>query len=83
MVDKNPNIKLYLAGDGTLKDEIKSTIKKLNLENNVILLDLIDRDDVYNFLEKCEIFLMPSISEGLSISILEALSMEYQNSCKQ
>ncbi len=75
MVDKNPNIKLYLAGDGTLKDEVKSTIKKLNLEKNVILLGLIDRDDVYNFLEKCEIFLMPSISEGLNISFLEALSM--------
>lgn len=75
IVKQNPNIKLYLAGDGKLKSEIISLIDELKLQNNVILLGLIDRDDVYNFLEKCEIFLMPSISEGLNIAFLEAISM--------
>jgi len=76
ILNSNPNIKLYLAGDGKLRGEIISLIEELKLQKSVILLGLIDRDDVYNFLENCEIFLMPSISEGLNISFLEAISMQ-------
>ena len=75
IIDKNSSVKLYLAGSGVLEGEIISLISKVKLEKNIILLGLIDRDDVYNFLEECELFLMPSISEGLNISFLEAISM--------
>ena len=75
LIEKNSRIKLILAGDGKLKQEIEECIKDLNLENNVILLGLIERDEVYNFLERCDLFLMPSISEGLNIAFLEAISM--------
>jgi glycosyltransferase involved in cell wall biosynthesis len=75
-VQINKNIKLILAGDGKLKDEINDQIKKLHLENNVFLIGLITRDEVYCFLKKCDLFLMPSISEGLNIAFLEAMSMK-------
>jgi len=75
IAEKNKNIRLVLAGDGQLEDEIKDHIKKLNLTDYVILLGLIERDEVYNFLENCDLFLMPSLSEGLNISFLEAISM--------
>jgi len=75
LVEKNSRIKLVLAGDGKLKQEIEERIKNLKLENNVKLLGLIERDEVYNFLEKCDLFLMPSVSEGLNIAFLEAISM--------
>jgi glycosyltransferase involved in cell wall biosynthesis len=75
IAEKNKNIKLVLAGNGQLEEEIKDHIKKLGLIDNVILLGLIDRDEVYNFLERCDLFLMPSISEGLNIAFLEAISM--------
>jgi len=67
--------KLILAGDGALKLEILATIKELDLKDHVVLLGLIDRDEVYSFLEKCDLFIMPSISEGLNIAFLEAMSM--------
>ncbi|HHB93610.1 MAG TPA: glycosyltransferase [Campylobacterales bacterium] len=76
LLDKDKKLKLILAGGGKLEDNIKLHIKKLNLSDSVILIGTIERDEVYNFLEKCEIFLMPSVSEGLNIAFLEAISMK-------
>ncbi|NEW60757.1 glycosyltransferase family 4 protein [Sulfurovum sp. bin170] len=76
LIEKNPKLKLVLAGNGELQEKIESHVKSLKLEKNVIFLGLIERDEVYNFLEHCELFLMPSVSEGLNIAFLEAISMK-------
>ncbi|HEY7867088.1 MAG TPA: glycosyltransferase family 4 protein [Psychromonas sp.] len=75
LVEQNSKIKLVLAGDGKLKKELQKSITDLKLEDNVIMIGLIERDEVYNFLERCDLFLMPSVSEGLNIAFLEAISM--------
>jgi len=76
LLDRDKQLKLILAGSGVLEDEIRALIGQLNLENSVYLIGLIERDEVYNFLKSCELFLMPSISEGLNIAFLEAISMK-------
>jgi glycosyltransferase involved in cell wall biosynthesis len=76
LMDRDDKLKLVLAGSGRLQEEIVSLIKILQLEKSVIFLGLIERDEVYNFLEYCDLFLMPSISEGLNIAFLEAISMK-------
>jgi len=75
LIEKDRRIKLVLAGDGRLKQDIEEQIGELKLEENIVMLGLIERDEVYNFLEKCDLFLMPSLSEGLNIAFLEAISM--------
>ena len=75
LVEKNSRIKLLLAGEGRLREEIEARISELKLDDNVRMLGLIERDDVYNFLQRCDLFLMPSVSEGLNIAFLEAISM--------
>jgi len=75
LVEKNSRIKLLLAGEGRLSEQIKERIRELKLDDNVKMLGLIERDDVYNFLQRCDLFLMPSVSEGLNIAFLEAVSM--------
>jgi len=70
---KLPNVKLILAGDGSLREEIEEEIQRLGLGSNIKLVGLIDREEVYNFLEKVDLFIMPSISEGLNIAFLEAM----------
>jgi len=74
IVDKYPDSKLVLAGDGKLKEQILDNIKSNQLENKVVLLGIIERDEVYCFLDKSDLFLMPSVSEGLNVSFLEAFS---------
>lgn len=61
---------LILVGDGTLKNLICYRLKKIGLENNVLFLG--QRDDVADLLQAIDIFVLPSLYEGLPISLLEA-----------
>ena len=72
---ENNDLILILAGEGKLRYQIESKIKELGIENQVKLIGLIKKDEVYNFYNSSELFIMPSVSEGLNVSFLEALSM--------
>jgi glycosyltransferase involved in cell wall biosynthesis len=69
-------ILLVLSGSGKMHDKILTEIAKNDLQNSVILTGLISRMDVLCLLEKCDLYVMPSISEGLNVSFLEALTKE-------
>lgn len=58
----------------TYVDEVKALIRKLGLEENVILHGPKFDIDKYNFIKKSDIYLQPSFSEGISFSILDALA---------
>lgn len=66
------NIHLLLVGDGNLIDSCKELAKSLNVDNRVHFLGL--RNDVPELLKSCDINLISSHSEGLSISSLECLA---------
>lgn len=66
----NPNYCLLIVGDGDLKSQIKKEIITLGLENNVMMLG--NRNDVNELLQAMDIFLMPSLFEGLPLSLVEA-----------
>ncbi len=67
---KHPNSKLLLAGNGELENEIQQKVKKLNLQNKVMFLGL--RDDVHKILSASDVFLFPSLYEGLPVTMVEA-----------
>ena len=65
-------IKLLIAGEGELYEELNELVKKLNLTEIIKLPGYIENRDKI-FLES-DIFILPSFQEGLSISLLEAMS---------
>lgn len=65
-----PNAVLILVGDGPLRDMIKNYAKELNIQDRVILLG--SRNDVNNLLQAFDVFVMPSLWEGLGIAAIEA-----------
>lgn len=67
----NPNIYYLICGQGNLKEELISLIKKLNLEKNVKLLGF--RKDIYELCKISDIFVFPSKREGLSVALMEAI----------
>lgn len=70
-IKKNlPQAKLLLIGRGPLEESVKEYVKKSSLVDDVIFLGLCD--DVPTFLKILDIFVFPSISEGLPVSIIEA-----------
>jgi glycosyltransferase involved in cell wall biosynthesis len=66
--------KVYIAGEGKTREDLEQRIKKLDLEGRVNLLGY--RDDVGNLLSAADIFVLPSISEGQSLALLEAMAMK-------
>jgi glycosyltransferase involved in cell wall biosynthesis len=73
VVDKHENARLFILGEGTLKIELKNLINKLNLNENVFLLDV--QENVFTFLKHSDCFIFSSLWEGLPIVLIEALSM--------
>lgn len=65
--------KVLLIGEGEDEKKIKNLIIKYKLETTVSLLGF--KENVKEYLEKCNVFLLPSYSEGLPLSILEAMSI--------
>lgn len=68
----NNHIKLLIVGEGPERKNIEKTIKENNLEEKVTLLG--ERSDIVALLSQADLFLLNSESEGLSCSILEAMS---------
>lgn len=68
----NYDIELFIVGGGDEYENLSRQIKDLSLENKVFLLG--ERVDVATILNDADIFTLTSFSEGLSCSIIEALS---------
>ena len=62
--------KLILVGDGDLRKSIEDKVKALNLEDKVIFTGV--RSDVENLLQAMDVFVFPSLYEGLPVTIVEA-----------
>lgn len=67
---QNNNAVLLLVGDGPQRMAIEKKIKCLNLEDSVIFTGV--RDDIPELLQVMDIFLFPSLYEGLGIVLIEA-----------
>lgn len=65
-----PNAKLMLIGDGNLKDKIQSKINEYKIEDKVIFTGQVK--NVPDYLNAIDLFLMPSLHEGLPIVGVEA-----------
>lgn len=68
----NKNIKYLIAGVGVLENYLKEEIKKLDLENQVMLLGY--RNDIYELCNISDIYIFPSQREGLGLAGLEGMA---------
>lgn len=67
---KNINSKLILVGTGDGQKAIKEKVNTLGLGDSVLFLG--NRSDVNRVLQAMDVFLFPSLYEGLPLSIVEA-----------
>jgi glycosyltransferase involved in cell wall biosynthesis len=72
VLQKFPNAKVGICGDGVLRAKLEAQIKSLGLSDSVKLLG--ESDHVAKFLASADIFVLPSLWEGLPIALLEAMS---------
>lgn len=63
---------LVLVGSGPLEPQYRALIQKNNLAESVIILS--SHPDVVRYYQGADVFLLPSITEGLSNAMLEAMA---------
>ena len=74
LVRDYPDLVLLIAGrEGNVTAQLRSTIAHLGLEDNVVLLG--HRKDVGDLLTAADVFVFPSVYEGLGGALLEAMMM--------
>lgn len=69
---KNTNIHMTILGDGELRDEMEQKVAALGLADAVSLPGI--QKNVCTYLQKADIYISASKSEGLPLSILEAMA---------
>lgn len=65
-------IYLTIAGRGELQEQLENTIRELHLEERVKLLGY--RNDISDLCQAADIFAFPSLQEGLSVALMEAMA---------
>lgn len=68
---QHPTARFVLVGTGELEQELKAQVASKGLEKNVTFLGF--RTDAREFMVACDVFVHPSLWEGLSISLMEAM----------
>lgn len=68
--ERQPDSLLILVGDGHLRPGIEQKVRKLGLEQHVRFLGL--RSDIADLMQGMDLFLFPSLFEGLPVVMVEA-----------
>ena len=67
---RDDSFAIVLVGTGEEQDNIKSKVEELGLKEDVLFLG--NRNDIPELLMSADVFLFPSLYEGLGIALLEA-----------
>lgn len=68
-----PNVKFVLVGAGPLESHIRAQVRHMRLEEKVLFLGY--REDAARVTSAFDVFALASINEGLSIALIEAMSL--------
>lgn len=71
LVQLDPKVKFVLVGDGTLRSLLEKKAHELDLDNKIVFLGW--QEDVAGILAVSDIFCLPSLREGLPLSVAEAM----------
>ncbi|AFP31111.1 glycosyltransferase [Marinobacter sp. BSs20148] len=73
LIDQGYKVRLLLVGDGPERQNLEAERKRLTLDNAVIFTGF--QSKPADYLSLMDIFLLPSFTEGTSMTLLEAMSL--------
>ncbi len=71
---ENKNTRLLLIGSGSLENYLKARTKALEMDDRVIFTGAVKHEELPKYLAISNVFVRPSISEGLGTAFLEAMA---------
>jgi L-malate glycosyltransferase len=69
---KESRIRCIIAGDGSKRDELAALAQNLRIANDILFLGMIG--DTRQVLDALDLFVFPSLREGLGVALLEAMA---------
>lgn len=76
MIEENKNVKLMLVGDGEEREELESLVEDFGLKERVEFIGRVQNEEIPQYLVTSDVFVLPSLSEGFPVTILEAMASE-------
>jgi glycosyltransferase involved in cell wall biosynthesis len=73
VLDKDPNVRFVLAGDGDMMQHIITRVAGLGISDRFHFTGFLRGDDIDKMFGMSDVYVMPSISEPFGISPLEAM----------
>jgi glycosyltransferase involved in cell wall biosynthesis len=73
-VQKLSDVCLHILGDGPLKKDYQELSETLGIKDRVLFHGKVPRDTLFQFMSAADAVVLPSLREGLSMTMLEALS---------
>ncbi len=71
LISEGVHHQVFVLGEGKLEEELKKDIQKLNLQDTFVLLGY--KANPYPYIKAADIYVLPSIFEGFSLSLVEAM----------
>lgn len=71
-----PKSILLLVGDGYLKTTLQKLARNLGIEKEILFIPWIDNKDLPVYYNAADVFVLPSLSEGLPVVGIEALACQ-------
>lgn len=70
----NRTVNLLIVGDGPLRGHLEAEVRRLGLEQFVRFAG--HQADAYDFINMMDVFVLPSLHEGIPMVLLEALALQ-------
>ncbi len=71
--DSHANVRVLLVGDGPLRGHLEAEVRRLGLNQSVIFAG--HQEQSYDFINMMDIFVLPSLHEGIPMVLLEAFAL--------
>jgi glycosyltransferase involved in cell wall biosynthesis len=72
VLEKIPDARLLIIGEGKEKRKLNDLVKHLGIANSVFFMASVE--DTFEALSAMDVFVMPSLKEGLGLSLIEAMA---------
>ena len=70
------NVTCLIVGDGPLKNDLINLSKKLGVSDYIEFAGQVPKKEIFEYLKRINIFILPSLWELISYAIIEAMFME-------
>ena len=74
IISRIPMVKLLVVGSGDGQKELYDLTVRLNIENHVVFAGFVPDEQMCDYYNLCDLFVLPSIKEGFGMVYTEALA---------